>query len=700
MKFLLSRYLASVCLALALGAAAVQAAPAPDNRVGVLLSVDEFKALGVERSVAESVGEILRTQLAGSKRLRLLEETGRLYRLQRKSARFRDLSAEKNLLRLGELLESRRVLTGSVSRLDTLLVITVRLVDAETGVTLAGEMVEHATGPGSLGETVRSLARKVLAHFPLTGRVLEVRGDTLLAELGLVDGLLPGQELTVLDLADRKNNRPEWSGEPVRSARVKVADLDERTCRLVPLIPRAAEGLGPGATVISVTDAGFGDVLSGLGDISPSESVDKTEEAFGAVLIESEPTGALVALSGLDVGRAPVKVAHLAPGRHPLLLYLPGYHEVDDSVEALPGTLQEYSFKLERRTGRLTIVTSQPDVTLRIDTLELIVPGTGTVTLEDFPAGQHRIHASKPGYQSYQERVTIDFAQDTTLEVNLEPHPGSLLINSTPGGAGIYIDGIFTGKLTPWRLTRLAAGEHVVRASLPGFGAAVAAAEISPGKDLTLQLELRPGWFDYLPVGMVLVPAGEDSAFPDDFYMDIHEATNREYAYFISATGHEPPRHWKDGILPQGEENFPVVNVSYQDAARFAAWAGKRLPTEQEWERAAFGAKPEKYPWGGSYRPGGASIWSEGLGGPAAVGNFPEDVSPFGIYDMVGNVSEWVDGWIGGAPGQEGLYRVCRGGSYYINDTDPSLFSRDGHYPISSNRYIGFRCARDKHISR
>ena len=66
----------------------------------------------------------------------------------------------------------------------------------------------------------------------------------------------------------------------------------------------------------------------------------------------------------------------------------------------------------------------------------------------------------------------------------------------------------------------------------------------------------------------------------------------------------------------------------------------------------------------------------------------------------MGNVSEWVDAWIGGASGQEGLYRVYRGGSYYINDIDPSLFSRDGHYPISSNQYIGFRCARDKYIDR
>jgi len=698
MKYNLTKKLAAVSLALLLGAAV--AGPLAAGEQGLLLSVDEFQAIGVERAVASSVSEILRAELAGSKRLRLLEETGRLYRLQRHSARFRDLMAEKSLLRLGELLESRRVLTGSVSRLDTLLVITVRVVDAETGVTLAGEVVEHAAGPGSLGGAVRSLARKILAHFPLTGRVFSVRGDTLLADLGLADGLLPGQELTLFDLQDKSSDRPEWAEESMRSARVKVADADERTCRLVPLIRRAAEGFSVGATVVSAVDVGFDDLLAEPWGKTPSALVEEPEGAFGSLLVESEPEGALCALSGLDVGRTPVRVSHLAPGRHPLILLLPGYHEVVDSVEAVPGTLQKYNYRLERRTGRLTIITGQPDVTLLIDTLELVVSGTGTVTLEDFPAGEHSIRASKPGYETYRQRVTIDFAQDTTFEVNLKPHPGSLLVGSTPSGAGIYIDGVYTGKLTPWRLTRLAAGEHVVRVSLPRVGAAVATASIAPGRDITLDLDLRSGRFDYVPVGMALVTAGEDSSGSDDFYIDIYEVTNREYAYFVSATGHKPPSHWKDGVVPPGEENFPVVNVSYEDAAGFAAWAGKRLPTEAEWERAAFGDRMRKYPWGDSYRPGGASIWSEGLGGPAEVGSFPEDVSPFGIYDMVGNVSEWVDAWIGGAPGREGLYRVYRGGSYYINDTDPSLFSRDGHYPISSDKFIGFRCARDKHIYR
>jgi sulfatase-modifying factor enzyme 1/PEGA domain-containing protein len=696
MNFQRSKYFTAVCLFMLLG---LSAATTGFAREKMLLSVDEFKAIGVDRSVAASVGEILRAELARSKRLGLLEETGRLYRLQRNSVRFRALMAEKNLLRLGELLESSRVLTGSVSRLDSLLIITARVVDAESGVTLAGEVVEHAAGPGKLGGAVRNLARKILAHFPLTGIVLEVRGDTLVAGLGLADGLLPGQELTVLDLKEETSDRPEWSRDPVHSARVKVADLDDKTCRLLPLIPGAAEGLGLGATVVSVVNAGFDDFLTGSENKTSSSADDKKEEAFGSVLVESYPEGALASISGLDLGRTPVRVAHLAPGRHPLMLYLSGYKVIEDSVEAVPGTLQKYKFMLERRTGRLTIITNQPDVTLLIDTLELTVSGTGIVTLEDFPAGDHRLRASKLGYQTYQQKLVIGFARDTTLEVKLKPHPGSLLVNSSPTEAGIFIDGVRIDKLTPWRLTHLPAGEHVVRVVLPGSGAAVDTVDLAPGKDITLDLEIRPGWYDYQPVGMVAVPAGRDSLL-EDFYLDSHEVTNRQYAYFISATGHRPPKHWRDGAFVAGEENLPVVNVSYEDAQRFASWAGKRLPTEREWECAAFGGKEKKYPWGDSFRPGGASVWSEGLGGPAPVGDFPEDVSPCGVYDMVGNVSEWVDAWTGGESGQENLYRVYRGGSYYINDTDPSLFSRDGHYPNSSNRYIGFRCARDKHLRR
>ncbi|HUU30011.1 MAG TPA: SUMF1/EgtB/PvdO family nonheme iron enzyme [archaeon] len=660
----------------------------------MLLSIQDFEALGVEESLARSVSDLLRAELARSARLRLLEETGRLYRLQRESARLRDLFEEKSLRHLGELLESRYVLTGSVSRLDTLIVVSARVVDAETGEVLASEVVQHAGSLGRLGESIKDLSRRVLAHFPLTGKIVKVRGDTLVADIGLADGLLPGQELTVADLGD---GRAESWGQPSLSVRCRVVYADDRTSRLVPSIPGKAWPLGAGSTVLGIDTAReLARTLEKETKTGPS-ALEKAEENFGSVLIESEPSGALTVLSGLDVGRTPVKGAHLSAGRHPLYLDLPGYLEVSDSITVVPGTLKKYSYELVRQTGRLTIFTVQPDITVRIDTLEFPVGGTGSITLEEFPAGTHRLEARKKGYETYRETVEIDFRQDSTIRINLVPHPGSLLLNSVPTGARIFIDGIFTGKSTPWRLTHLTAGIHVVLLSIRDYGVAQDTVEVLPGEDLTLEPELRPGWFDYTPVGMALIPRGErfksqgDIVLVDSFYIDIHEVTNRAYAYFVSATGYKPPPHWLKGAPPDGEEDHPVVNVSYEDAARFAAWCGKRLPTEVEWERAAMGEEFRKYPWGNSFQPGAANTWSEGLGRTVPVGSYPSDKNSFGLYDLAGNVSEWVDSWLDGRK----MYRVYRGGSYYVNDTDPSMASRDGLYPISKNKYIGFRCARD-----
>ena len=676
------------CLALPLDSFYCRAKETP----GVLLSVQDFEPIGVDRTLAHSVSDLLRSELGRSARLRLLEETGRLYRLQRESARFRDLFSEGTLRRLGELLESRFVLTGSVSRFEGVLVLTARVINAESGEVLASEVAEHRDGVSKIGATVRSLARRVLAYFPLTGRVVEARGDTLVADIGLVDGILPGQELTVADMEVRETG---LATKPLRSARYRVSDAGDWRCSLVPLVRGMKHSFGAGSRVVAV--GGLETLLRPGERKKDTGTVELDKASFGAVLIQSEPEGALAILAGLDIGRTPVKVSQLAAGRHELIISLPGYTEIFDSVTVIPETLQEYNFELQQQTGRLTIFTSQPDLSLRIDTLEFAIEGTGQVVLEDFPAGAHRIEARKQGYKTWRRTVEISFEQDSTLEIRLEPYPGSLLVSSEPSGGDIYIDGVFTGKVTPWRLARLESGPRVIRVSITGYGAAVDTVEVAPGKDITLELTLQEGWFDYAPIGMALVPAGQlvypegDTVRVDSFYIDLYEVTNRAYAYFISATGYKAPAHWKKGIVPPGEEEHPVVEVSFEDAARFAAWAGKRLSTEEEWELASMGNQVRKFPWGESYRPGAANIWSERLNHTAVVGSYPEDRSTFGLYDVVGNVAEWVDSWLG----RKKLYRTYRGGSYYVNMTDPSLASRDGHYPNSKIKYVGFRCARD-----
>jgi formylglycine-generating enzyme required for sulfatase activity len=177
----------------------------------------------------------------------------------------------------------------------------------------------------------------------------------------------------------------------------------------------------------------------------------------------------------------------------------------------------------------------------------------------------------------------------------------------------------------------------------------------------------------------------------DAFSIDKYEITNSDYSRFTQATGYRKPYHWLKGIVPSGEEKFPVYNVSWDDATAYCTWAGKRLPTESEWEKAARGNTDRlRYPWGDQLAPnaaggarGAAPSGARGGGGggtrmahygypegPIAVGSFPPN--GYGIYDMVGNIAEWVQDWYAQnyysvSPERnpqgpsKGLYRVVRG---------------------------------------
>ena len=171
------------------------------------------------------------------------------------------------------------------------------------------------------------------------------------------------------------------------------------------------------------------------------------------------------------------------------------------------------------------------------------------------------------------------------------------------------------------------------------------------------------------PDGMVLVlpgtaevgEAGEARSGRVAFlgcYMDVHEVTHRQYAAFVRAKRRPPPPHWPGGRMPKGSADLPVVCVTWADAAAYAAWKGRRLPTSLEWEVAARGLKGLVYPWGNAFRRENA-VYSLG---PASVGSSPPDRSPSGCMDMAGNVSEWVADTTKDAAGGE--LRVVRGCSW------------------------------------
>lgn len=221
---------------------------------------------------------------------------------------------------------------------------------------------------------------------------------------------------------------------------------------------------------------------------------------------------------------------------------------------------------------------------------------------------------------------------------------------------------------------------------------------------------------------MVLIPEGEfvmgsnerwdDEApehisFTKAFYMDTNEITNTDYKKFVDAVKHEAPYHWPEGNIPKGKEQHPVVYVSWFDATNYCKWAGKRLPTEQEWEKAARGLDGLIYPWGNEWSLDKSNNPYKNSTGTMPIGSYPEGRSPYGLNDMSGNVWEWVDSYYLPHPGNpvtRAEYgkdkRVLKGGSWfdclsYGCGLSAPTFNRSFFTPEVKNNSFGFRCAKD-----
>lgn len=188
----------------------------------------------------------------------------------------------------------------------------------------------------------------------------------------------------------------------------------------------------------------------------------------------------------------------------------------------------------------------------------------------------------------------------------------------------------------------------------------------------------------------------------DAYYIDKYEVTNALYGKFMQATGRSAPTLWGANFNGPAQ---PVVGVSWDDAEAYCKWAGKRLPTEAEWEKAARGTDGRKYPWGEQWDSSRANSSEAKLNKTAPVGSYPAGASPYGAHDMAGNVWEWVADWYDAnyyqrAPGSNpkgpdsGQYRVLRGGSWLHVPWLLRSATRFWYVPTGRSYIIGFRCAQ------
>lgn len=313
--------------------------------------------------------------------------------------------------------------------------------------------------------------------------------------------------------------------------------------------------------------------------------------------------------------------------------------------------------------------------------------------------------------------------------------PGfSAVVRGAPPGSDVYIDNISRGVTSAdgsIKVPGLKAGKRLVRVSHDGYtdfngtitgrdgDVKIIVAELVSSREAPASILKE---IDYNGP-MLLVAAGEfqmgdnnhnpeeKPAHPvtlPDFYIDKFEVTNEQYKKFSAETKRKPPTNpwWDEKYFIQPK--MPVVGVSFADASAYAAWAGKRLPTEEEWEKAAsWGPNAEKkrmWPWGDSTDAGRATIGTEH---PSEVGSNPNGASLYGVHDMAGNVLEWVNAFYQPYPNNTltnpnfgSANRVVRGGTFKSGIDDARTtrrFYSPPEFTASEKRekswLIGFRCA-------
>ena len=181
-----------------------------------------------------------------------------------------------------------------------------------------------------------------------------------------------------------------------------------------------------------------------------------------------------------------------------------------------------------------------------------------------------------------------------------------------------------------------------------------------------------------------------------DFYMDVTEVTVGQFKKFLKSSGYKPdePINWEKLYEYSPTDEHPMIYVSWFDAQAYCEWAGKRLPTEKEWEFAARGGlKNKEYPWGDeesiARQYAHCDSWNYGKGTTARVGSyFPNG---YGLFDMAGNVREWCGDWYS----EDKEYRVVRGGSWGFSTYNLRVANRSYGYPTGIDNNDGFRCVMD-----
>lgn len=419
------------------------------------------------------------------------------------------------------------------------------------------------------------------------------------------------------------------------------------------------------------------------------------------VTIDSAPeSGATVLVEGGVTAVTPATLRGLPEGQLNILLKMERYRDTEDEIQVEAGEPQKFVIEMEPLVGYLTIESEPTGAEV---TLDDAVIGTTPIKKLAVGIGEHQYRLTYPNHYPYESEVLdvkTDHEYGVNTKVNLKPQEGILRLSSKPTAATIWLNGAKQPLVTPQEYS-LPPGNYIVDVHTPGYIMKGTRVTLKANEPQDVLLELTPG---NIPAGMVLVPGGPfirgaSGRAPDEapqaeldvpsFYIDKYEVTNAEFKEVFL-----------DHEFPEGRENFPVAGVTWNQAVDYAKAVGKRLPTEQEWEKAARGTAGLEFPWGNEFDPAVCNTKVSEVGGPVERGKYIEGLSPYGCVDMAGNVYEWTQDWYQAYEGNTDvtkdygqIFRVLRGGSYQSDRFDVRCAKRHFDKISTARADYGFRCA-------
>ena len=497
----------------------------------------------------------------------------------------------------------------------------------------------------------------------------------------------------------------------------------------------------------------------------PTELTADLEANWALVTAASSPSAATISVDRVAVGSTPLSIEVEAGDRF-IELRRPGYKPYGRSVRVVPGEPVDLgAVRLEPEDGRLVVISEPSGATVMVDSE---FRGTTPLEVAVVPAIGHEVRVSLAGHSTYTTDVTVAAARQTEVRATLEMLTGEVVITSQPPGAEVMIDGVSRGT-TEQRL-QLEARPHRIEVRLDGYIPYNTVLTPEPGLTQAVRAALKqegpagmagtitsPQGVELVLVGPGRLTMGASRREPGrranevvreveitrPFYMAVHEVSNREYREFASS-------HLSGAFGGHNLEidHHPVVNVTWENAARFCNWLsekaglppvyvvrggtltprsplpyGYRLPTEAEWAWAARypdASRAQKYAWGdslpvppqgGNYGDrsaesilrGAIPDYHDGHSATAPVGSF--SANALGIHNLGGNVSEWVQDIYAFAPTAPGTverdpigppsgpFHVIRGASWMDTSvTEIRLSYRD--YGNKPRPDLGFRIAR------